>query len=83
MQYIYNVKTIAITIEEPMLRSLDRLARRGKKRNRSELVRAALAMYLAREAKRVREERERKILHAHRRELERDALALIDDQAAS
>jgi Arc/MetJ-type ribon-helix-helix transcriptional regulator len=66
-----------------MLASLDRLARRGKRRNRSEVVRAALEQYLAREARRERERREAAIFRANRDQLERDVMALIEDQAAT
>jgi len=73
------MKTIAITIEESMLRSLDRLV--GSNSNRSRVVRAAIADYLAREEKRRRESEERKIWDKHHARLDRQARALMTEQA--
>ena len=74
-----NMKTIAITIEVAMLRSLDRLVGTGSSRSR--LVRDAIADYLARESKRRQETAERKIWDRHHARLERQARALVAEQA--
>jgi len=73
------MRTIAITIEESMLSALDRLVGTGS--NRSRLVRAAIGDYLARETKRRREAAERKIWEKHQLRLERQARALVEEQA--
>ncbi len=53
------MKTISITIDEPLLRAVDRAARQGK-RTRSDVCRLALKGWLARarHAERVAEEHE-------------------------
>ena len=72
------MKTIAITIEEAMLKRLDELAMASPRlRSRSALVRAALREFLEREI----EALEHKILRKHRRRLAREARALIREQA--
>lgn len=87
-----NVKTIAISIDEATLAALDRIAKRSPGRpsktaerapSRSEIVRRAVQEFLAREEKREREERERKIWHRHRKQFDREARALIREQAKS
>ncbi len=82
------MKTIAISIDEPSLAAVDRLAhaaarRRGEKKgaNRSEVVRQAVREFLARQRRHEREEKDRRILNAHRNEIERQAAALLADQA--
>lgn len=83
VQYDYNMKTIAITIEESALERLDRVARkgRGKRRNRSEAIRRAVQEYISRLEREAEEERERAIIHQHYRKLNRQAAALIREQA--
>jgi metal-responsive CopG/Arc/MetJ family transcriptional regulator len=72
-----NMKTIAITVDEETLEQLDRVA--GK--NRSLVVRKALQEYLRAMDRATEQERERQILHRHRRRLDRQCAALIKDQA--
>jgi metal-responsive CopG/Arc/MetJ family transcriptional regulator len=82
------MRTIAISIDEASLAAVDRLAqavgRRGGARkgsNRSAVVRRAVQEFLARHRKREREDRDRGILRAHRGEIERQAAALVAEQA--
>jgi metal-responsive CopG/Arc/MetJ family transcriptional regulator len=76
------VKTIAISIDEPTIEALDRLARRGRKRRkRSELVREALTEFLVRREREAREEREREAFARHRDKLARQAKAMVAEQA--
>ena len=82
------MKTVAISIDEASLAAVDRLARaggrrggRGKGGNRSEVVRQAVQEFLARRQRREREEKDRQVLSAHRDEIERQAAALLAEQA--
>jgi predicted transcriptional regulator len=76
------MKTIAITIDDETLRLLDELTARGpSRRGRSAMVRAALRDFAERERRRVIEEREREIFRKHRKQLAREARALIREQA--
>jgi metal-responsive CopG/Arc/MetJ family transcriptional regulator len=82
------MKTIAISIDEASLAAVDRLARaaagRGgakKGANRSEVVRRAVQEFLARQRRHEREERDRRILSAHRTEIERQGASLVAEQA--
>lgn len=82
------MKTIAISIDEASLAAVDRLAsataRRGggkKGANRSEMVRQAVREFLARQRRHEREEKDRRILSAHRTEIERQAALLVAEQA--
>ena len=82
------MKTIAISIDEASLAAVDRLAhtaarRRGEKRgaNRSEVIRQAVSEFLARQRRQEREEKDRLVLRAHRDEIERQAVALVAQQA--
>jgi metal-responsive CopG/Arc/MetJ family transcriptional regulator len=82
------MKTIAISIDESSLAAVDRLAlasgrrRSGRKTaNRSEVIRQAVQEFLARRQRQEREEQDRRILAAHRDELERQAAALLAEQA--
>lgn len=77
------MKTIAITIEESALERLDRVARkgRGKRRNRSEVIRRAVQEYISRLEREAEEERERAIIHRHRHRLRREVAALVREQA--
>ena len=78
-----NMKTIAISIEEPTLRELDRLVSRGEPggKSRSAVVRRAVREFLERHRTREQEARERRILAAHRERLAREAAALVAEQA--
>jgi len=83
-----DMKTIAVSIDEASLAAVDRLAqaagrRRGRKRaaNRSEVVRRAVQEFIARQRRNEREERDRRILGTHRDRIERQATALVAEQA--
>jgi metal-responsive CopG/Arc/MetJ family transcriptional regulator len=77
-----NMKTIAVTIDEPTLKLLDQLAaEHPRRRARSALVRAALQEFVERERRRAVEQRETEILQRKRKQLERQARALIAEQA--
>jgi metal-responsive CopG/Arc/MetJ family transcriptional regulator len=82
------MKTIAISIDQPSLAAVDRLARAAARRgagkrgaNRSEVIREAVREFLARHRRHEREDRDRRILSAHRDEIERQAAALLAEQA--
>lgn len=80
------MKTIAVTIDEAMLRTIDRLLAKpgkGKRKrgNRSHLVRIALAELLARMARSEREEAEWKTWCRHLEQINRQAAALVSEQA--
>ena len=79
-----SLKTIAITVDDAILRLLDELtAGAGRRRTRSALVRAALREFAERERRRVIEEREREIFRSHRKRLAREARLFIEGQARS
>lgn len=73
-----NMKTIAISIDEASLAALDRLARGG--RNRSELVRQAVAELVKRLERERRETVERRALGRSRKALSRETAALVAAQ---
>ena len=76
------MKTIAISIDEPTLGALDRLAQQGHARGkRSELVREALVEYLARRASLEQETLERAAITKHRVLLARQTKAMVAEQA--
>jgi metal-responsive CopG/Arc/MetJ family transcriptional regulator len=83
------MRTIAISIDEPTLRALDALARRvgsrrGKRRasgHRSELVRRAVAEFIARREAEEQEARERTVLARYKKKLAQQTKALLDEQA--
>jgi len=77
------MKTIAITIDEAMLDSIDRLAgaRDGDSPNRSRIIRTAIKEYLDRLEREAEEEREREIFRRHRGRLQQQVAALVNDQA--
>lgn len=74
------MKTIAITIDESMLKSLDRLAGTGA-RKRSELVRLAVGQYLARVEKGRREAAERSIWEKKYDRVNRQTRSQLAEQA--
>ena len=74
------MKTIAITIEEGMLKRVDQLAEK-EGLNRSEFVREAVQDYVAHKDTEVEEEREREIFRKHKKKLKRQTSALIREQA--
>ena len=73
------MKTIAITMDEESLRRLKELETLEEK-NRSEIVREAVSLYLSERERREQEEREAEIFRKHRKKLHRQASALIRDQ---
>lgn len=75
------MKTIAITLDEETLRLMARLLPNGRFRSRSELVRHALRDFLEEESRHSRERRERDILRRQRDRLDREARALLREQA--
>ena len=78
------MKTIAITVDEAILKLLDELtAGAGRRRTRSALVRAALREFAGRERRRVIEEREREIFRSYRKRLAREARLLVDGAGAA
>ena len=76
------MKTIAISIDEPTLSALDRLAQKGRGRGkRSELVREALVEFLARRESLEQEAVERAAIAKHSALLARQAKAMVAEQA--
>jgi metal-responsive CopG/Arc/MetJ family transcriptional regulator len=76
------MKTIAISIDEPTLGALDRLAQKGRVRGkRSELVREALSEFLSRRESLEQESNERAVIARHRVLLARQAKAIVVEQA--
>ncbi|MBI1873096.1 MAG: ribbon-helix-helix protein, CopG family [Acidobacteria bacterium] len=76
------MRTIAVSIDEPTIHALDRLAGRGRqRRKRSELVRQALSEFLARRKREAHEDSERAAYRRHRGRLARQARALVREQA--
>ena len=73
------MRTIAITIDDDILKLLDELT--AGRRTRSALVRAALREFAERERRRAVEEREQEIFRSHRKQLAREARLLIREQA--
>ena len=80
---IYNMKTISITVDQDILARLDRLAGKGSKQrsNRSSMVRDAMREYVSRIERQVEEEREREVFRQQRTRLEKEAIALVREQA--
>lgn len=75
------MKTIAISIDEPTLRTLDLLVLKGRVRGkRSELVREAVAEFLARREGQEQEAREQVAIARHRVLLARQAKAMVAEQ---
>jgi Arc/MetJ-type ribon-helix-helix transcriptional regulator len=75
------MKTIAVSIDEPTLDALDRLVRKRRVRGkRSELVREALAEFLARREGQEREAIESAAIAKHRSLLNRQAKAMVTEQ---
>jgi len=77
------MKTIAVTVDEPTLRRIDRLvaAESVPWKSRSEIIRQAVQEFVARAERMAEEEREREIVRRHRSRLNRQAAALIKEQA--
>ena len=77
------MKTIAITIDEQTLESVDRLVARGGRagKNRSHLIRQAVHDYVSQLERLAADEREAAIVHRHRGRLARQASALVREQS--
>ena len=77
------MKTIAITIEESTIMHIDRLlaGENSPGTNRSQIIREAVARYLASLDREAEESREREIFHRQRTLLKKQAQALVQDQA--
>lgn len=76
------MKTIAITMDEDTISRIDEIAQKSvPPSNRSRVIRAAVKEFVAKELQRDREARERKIFKKNRVRLERQARALISEQA--
>ena len=79
---IFNMKTIAISIDEQTLAGLDALAAGPQKtRSRSSVVRLAVREYVERERQRAIEAGDAVVLRRHRGRLAKDARALVAVQA--
>ena len=76
------MKTIAVTVDDDVLKVLDELTTGpGRRRTRSALVRAAIREFADRRRRRLVEEREREIFRGNRTRLAREARLLIPEQA--
>ncbi len=77
------MKTIAITIDEDTLRSIEEISKESpaRARSRSRIIRTAIKEFVARRQQEVREAREREIFKRHRTRMARQARALISEQA--
>jgi Arc/MetJ-type ribon-helix-helix transcriptional regulator len=78
-----DMKTIAMTIDEPTLKRIDRLAASDAVpwKSRSEVIRFAVQEFVARLERLDEEDREREIFRRHGARLNRQAAALIKEQA--
>ncbi len=79
LQYNHAMKTIAITIDDKTLEQVKKMEKR-EDRNRSEIIREALRMYVMERERQLEQERERKIFRRNRNKLKRQAAALIHEQ---
>jgi metal-responsive CopG/Arc/MetJ family transcriptional regulator len=79
------MKTIAITIDESTIKHIDQIlaGENSPGTNRSQIIREAVARYLASLDREAEESREREIFHRQRTLLKKQAQALILDQAKS
>ncbi len=79
---IYNMKTIAITVDDETIELIDELFRSTNEfRSRSALMRTALREYAAQVRKRKQEERETAVIQKHKKELDKQLEVLISEQA--
>ena len=79
------MKTIAITIDEPTLKVVDRLTADAHYsfKNRSDVIRKAVDQFVKRLEREAEEEREAGIFRRHRVRLNKQAAALVKEQARS
>ena len=75
---MFDMKTIAITIDDHTLERVDRI---GGGRNRSRVIREAVQEYVARMDRVADEEREAAVIRRHRGRLAKQARALVREQA--
>jgi metal-responsive CopG/Arc/MetJ family transcriptional regulator len=77
------MKTIAVSIDEPTLHRIDKLMAQDEAswKSRSEVVRQAVQQFVARLERVAEEDRERQIFQRNRARLNRQARALIKEQA--
>ena len=77
------MKTIAMTIDEPTLRRIDRLmaTESARWKSRSEVIRHAVRQFVAAVERAAEEEREKEVFRRHRAGLHRQAVALVKEQA--
>jgi Arc/MetJ-type ribon-helix-helix transcriptional regulator len=77
------MKTIAISIDESTLKRLDQLTSDADFafRNRSDVIRRAVRQFLERLQREAEERRETEIFRRHKSRLNRQAAALIKEQA--
>jgi metal-responsive CopG/Arc/MetJ family transcriptional regulator len=75
------MKTIAVSIDEPTLERMDKLVGGREKSSRSEMVRMAIQDYVNRLERSAEEEHERGVFQRNRKRLERQAAALVKEQA--
>lgn len=80
---ISNMKTIAITIDEPTLKRVDRLMSNNTLpwKSRSEVFRQAVQHFITRLEHAAEEEREREVFSRNRARLNCQAAALVMEQA--
>ena len=80
---VRNMKTIAMTIDEPTLKRIDRLMASDSVpwKSRSEVIRQAVQQFVARLERVAEEDREREIFRRHGARLNRQAAALMKEQA--
>lgn len=86
---ILNMKTIVVTVDEPTLARIDRIARarptggtaRARRPNRSGVVRQALKEFVIRYERHSHEEKDRAAFAAHRKRIRRESEALVAEQA--
>jgi metal-responsive CopG/Arc/MetJ family transcriptional regulator len=77
------MKTIAISIDQPTLDRIDNLLSAGTVlcKSRSEIIRQAVHAFVAHLERMTEEDREREIFRQHRGRLNRQATALVKEQA--
>lgn len=80
-----NMKTITISIDDSTLKRLDRLLAGDASRHasRSSFIRIAVREYVASIERAIEVQREREVFKRRRKRLERQAVALINEQAGS
>jgi Arc/MetJ-type ribon-helix-helix transcriptional regulator len=79
---VSNMKTIAMTIDEPTLKRIDRLtAGDNKWKSRSEVIRQAVHRFVSDLERADEEAHEREVFRRNAARLDRQAAALIQEQA--